>query len=159
MRVRSLFVTLMTLTLAAAVAGTPVAAQGAAQAGKPGAPAMSKLLASVQGIWVFTHMNGEDVTGSGQEIAVTITDNKYVQTVNGQVVEHGTFKLDDTKKPWTIDIVIVEGDDAGKTQLGVVQLSGDTMVGKLADAGLTTRPTDFAQSEGAFAFTAVRRKK
>ena len=155
MRSRSLFMTLM---LAVAASGTPLVAQGAAQAAKPGAPAMSKALASVQGVWAFTQMDGQDVAASGQEILITITDNKYVQTINGQVVERGTFKLDETKKPWTIDISIVEGTDAGKTQIGIVQLTDATMVGKLADAGITTRPTDFAQAEGAFVFTAVKKK-
>ena len=155
MRLRRLFVTTM---LVATVGGAPLLAQGAAQAAKPGAPAMSKALASVQGTWAFTQMDGQDVAASGQEILITITDNKYVQTINGQVVERGTFKLDETKKPWTIDITIVEGNDAGKTQLGVVQLTDTTMVGKLADAGITTRPTDFAQAEGAFVFTATKKK-
>ena len=154
MRLRSLGVI---LTLTVAMAGAPLLAQGAAQAAKPAAPAMSKAMAAVQGTWMFTQMDGQDVAASGQEIAVTITDNKYVQTINGQVVERGTFKLDDTKKPWTIDLSIVEGNDAGKTQVGIVQLTGNTMVGKLADSGLPTRPTDFAQSEGAFVFTAVKK--
>jgi uncharacterized protein (TIGR03067 family) len=147
----------MTLMLAVASAA-PLVAQGAAQAAKPGAPAMSKGLASVQGVWAFTQMDGQDVAASGQEILLTITNNSYVQTINGQVVERGTFKLDETKKPWAIEISIVEGTDAGKTQLGIVQLTDTTMVGKLADAGITTRPTDFAQAEGAFVFTAVKKK-
>lgn len=153
---------IVAMAMAGAVAGASTAAQGAGQAARPAAPApqtMSKAIALAQGMWVFTHMNGQSVEGSGQEIAVTITENKYVQTANGQVVERGTFKIDDTKKPWTIDISITEGEEAGQTQVGVVQLTGDTMVGKLADAGVTTRPTDFSQSEGAFVFTAVRRKK
>ena len=150
---------ILTMVVAGAVAGAPLGAQGAGQAAKPATPAMSKVLAQVQGTWVFTHTDGQSLEGSGQEISVTITDNKYVQTVNGQVVERGTFKIDDTKKPWTIDISITEGQEAGQTQLGVVQINGDTMVGKLADTGATARPTDFSQSEGAFVFTAVRRKK
>ena len=154
MKLRSLVVTVM---LAAAVTGAPLLAQGAGQA-KPAAPAQSKTLAAVQGTWIFTQMDGQDVAASGQEIAVTITDDKYVQTINGQVVERGTFKLDDTKKPWTIDLNIIEGNDAGKTQVGIVQLTGNTMVGKLADSGVPTRPTDFAQSEGAFVFTAVKKQ-
>jgi uncharacterized protein (TIGR03067 family) len=159
MRLRSLVVTVM---FAVAVAGAPLLAQGAAQAKPAGAqdkPAatLSKTLAAVQGTWMFTQMDGQDVAASGQEIAVTITDDKYVQTINGQVVERGTFKLDDTKKPWTIDLNILEGNDAGKTQVGIVQLTGNTMVGKLADSGIPTRPTDFTQSEGAFVFTAVKK--
>ena len=145
------------LVLAAALAVAPLAAQGAAQTAKPAA-ALSKTMAAVQGAWLFTHVDGNDISGAGQEIVVTISEDKYVQTINGQVVERGTFKIDDTKKPWTIDLSIVEGEEAGKTQLGVLQLTDSTMVGKLSDTGLTTRPTDFAPSDGAFVFTAVKKK-
>ena len=31
----------------------------------------------------MTMANGQDVAGSGQDVLVTITDDKYVQTVNG----------------------------------------------------------------------------
>jgi hypothetical protein len=41
-------------------------------------------------------------------------DDKYVQTVNGEVVEKGSFKLDETKKPFALDILVAEGTDAGQ---------------------------------------------
>jgi uncharacterized protein (TIGR03067 family) len=120
-------------------------------------PARAKLIASLQGTWLMTVSNGQDLAGSGQEILITITDDKYAQTVNGTVVERGSYKLDETKKPMTVDLAITEGDDAGMTQLGVVEVDGKTMYGKLAKAGVTTRPTDFATAEGFDTFTAVNK--
>lgn len=120
------------------------------------APAKSKAMAAVQGTWYFTHTDGQDVSG-GPEIVVTITDDKYTQTVNGAIVERGSFKIDDAKKPMLLDINIIEGDEAGKTQLGVLELEGKTMRGKLNMPGSTERPTDLIPAEGFFAFTAVKR--
>jgi uncharacterized protein (TIGR03067 family) len=127
-----------------------------AAAGKPAA-GMSKIMADLQGSWVFTTANGNDTTGQ-PEIVITLTDNKYVQTVNGEVVERGSFKIDETKKPICVDLSIAEGNDAGKSQLGVMELSGGVLKAKMADAGETTRPTDFAPADGAFVFTAVKKK-
>jgi uncharacterized protein (TIGR03067 family) len=127
----------------------------AAQAAKP---AQSKLLTSLQGTWVMTSQNGQDLAGSGQEILITIKDDTYTQTVNGQVSERGTFKIDETKKPMTLDISIKEGDNAGAAQVGVIQVNGNTMTGKLGQPGDTTaRPSDFSFAEGFFVFTMVKR--
>ena len=148
--------------IAVAVAAAPLAAAQASQAAKPDAkqaPTASKLspiLASVQGVWSMTQVNGQDTAGSGQDVTITIKDNTYAQAVNGQVLERGTFKIDETKKPMTIDITIVEGDDAGKTQLGVFELTGNTMKGKLGDPG-AARPGDFTVAEGYFVFLMTKK--
>ena len=152
-----------TLTLAVVAALTAgVMAQSAAQA--PAAKtdsAKAKAMLAIQGAWVFTTADGQDLTGQ-PEIVITITDNKYVQTVYGEVVEKGTFTIDETKKPMQMDIVVVEGKDAGERQLGVYEVTttdtGTTMKGKLTEIGVTVRPTDFTPADGYFAFTALKRK-
>jgi uncharacterized protein (TIGR03067 family) len=110
----------------------------------------SKVLASVQGVWAMTMANGQDVAGSGQEVLVTITDDKYVQTVNGQVVEKGSFKIDETKKPFGLDILIIEGGDAGQKQLAIFELdsTGKTMKVAISQAGAPARPSAFAVADG-----------
>jgi uncharacterized protein (TIGR03067 family) len=110
----------------------------------------SKVLASVQGAWTMTMANGQDLAGSGQDVLVTITDDKYVQTVNGQVVEKGSFKIDETKKPFALDILIVEGDEAGQKQLAIFELdaAGKTMKVAISQAGAPVRPSGFAVAEG-----------
>lgn len=85
-------------------------------------------------------------------------DTKYTQTVNGTVVERGTFKIDASKKPMPLDLIITEGTDAGTVQLGVAEVTASTLRGKLAPPGVTTRPTDFAPAEGYGTFTAVKVK-
>ena len=143
------------LSLSLAVAMAAIVSASQAGAAKPAAQA-SKTIAALQGAWMITSANGQDMSGSGQEVLVTITDTKYVQTANGQVVERGSFKIDDTKKPIWLDLAITEGDDAGKTQLAVMQIDGKTMQVKLADPG-AARPADFAPVEGSNVFTLVKK--
>ena len=132
----------------ATVVGTAVAsAQGVAQAT---ALNKTKVLASVQGTWVMTMANGQDMTGSGQDVRVTITDDKYVQTVNNEVVEKGSFKIDETKKPFALDILVIEGQDAGQKQLAIFEIdaTGKTMKVAIAEPGAPVRPSAFAEATG-----------
>jgi len=143
------------LTLAVAMlATTTLFAQ--TPTAKPEA-AKGKALTMLQGTWVFTSTNGQDTAGS-PEILVTITDNKYVQTIGGEVVERGTFKIDETKKPMTMDLAIAEGQSAGQAQVGIFEVTATTLKASLADAGVTTRPADFNQAEGLFVITATKKK-
>ena len=144
---------LLTLVLAASVTTVALAQT---QTAKPTAAAASKVQTLAQGTWVLTTANGEDLTGA-PEITVTITGDKYVQTTAGNIVERGSFKIDETKKPMTIDLIITEGDAAGKTQLGVIEVTETTMRGNLNTAGESVRPKDLAPVDGFFAFTAKKK--
>jgi uncharacterized protein (TIGR03067 family) len=134
----------------------PVLAQTQAKPAAASA-ARNKTMALLQGSWVFVTADGQDLSGSGQEIVVTITDDKYTQMVNGVVAERGSFSIDDTKKPMWLNIKITEGDDAGATQVGVFEVTATTMRGKVSDPTVTVRPTDFEVADGYFVFTARKR--
>jgi uncharacterized protein (TIGR03067 family) len=118
---------------------------------------LSKELTSLQGTWVLTSADGQAMDSSGGEVTLAVTGDKYTQTQNGQVVERGTIKLDASKTPIWIDLIISEGDDANKTQLGVLQMTSDTITAKLGTPGSTERPKDFVPSDGAFVFVAKKR--
>jgi len=152
---------LISLTVACALA---LATALSAQAARSQAPTMAaqgdkaKVLASVQGAWTMTSSNGQDMTAAGAPaVVVTITGDKYVQTADGQVVEKGSFKFDETKKPMTLDITIAEGENAGKVQLGIWEIAGNKMTGKLGEPGTATRPTTLAVEEGFFTFVMVKK--
>jgi uncharacterized protein (TIGR03067 family) len=138
-----------------------LAAQGAARAQAPAAAitgSQAKVLAALQGAWTMTSANGQDAAAAGAPaVVVTITDNKYVQTVDGNVVERGTFKFDETKKPMTMDITITEGENAGKVQLGVFEVTAKTMTGKMGEPGTPSRPTNFTAEDGFFAFVFTKK--
>jgi uncharacterized protein (TIGR03067 family) len=120
---------------------------------------LSKELKSLQGTWVMTSINGEAVDGSQPELTVTYSDDKYSQSLNGQVTERGTIKLDPSKQPMAIDFVITEGTDANKTQLGVIQIATDAVTGKLNTPGAPQRPTDFVPAEGFIVFVLGKKGK
>jgi uncharacterized protein (TIGR03067 family) len=145
---------LLTLVLAASVTTVALAQT---QTAKP-ATAAPKVQALMQGTWVLITANGQDLAAAGApEITVTITGDKYVQTTGGEVVERGSFKIDETKKPMTMDMIITEGDSAGKTQVGVIEVTETTMRGNLNEAGESVRPKDFTPVDGYFAFTAKKK--
>jgi uncharacterized protein (TIGR03067 family) len=119
-------------------------------------PAVPKELVPVQGNWVVTLFNGE---APPVEIALVIKGNKYDNLVNGQSVETGTLKFDPSKTPAWFDLVIETGDDAGKLQLGVIQVSGDSAILKLTVPGTTARPASLDPDvTGAFVVNLERRK-
>lgn len=126
-----------------------------AQAGQTTPPAAAAqvpaALKPFQGTWILTAPDGQPLTQSG-ELAITITGNTYAQTVAGTVNERGTIKLDATKKPMWLDLSITEGDDKGKLQVGVVEITGGVMKGVLNGPGATTRPTSTAPAADMISF-------
>ena len=140
-------------TLAAAMLFTGgVLAQGA----KPPTPAQAQ--ASLQGTWVITSFNGQAPGADDQQIALIVTGDKYAQSQGGTINERGTFKVDTSKTPMAIDLNIVEGGDAGKLQLGVIEVKGDTLTCKLGQPGVGTRPSTMSMEEGYILVVAARKK-
>jgi uncharacterized protein (TIGR03067 family) len=117
--------------------------------------AVPKEMQPLQGTWVMTQLNGDPAPG---DTALVIAGSKYSETVNGTVDETGLFKVDASKTPMTVDLIIQEGDDAGKTQLGIFDVKGDTMRLLLNTAGATVRPTSLEKPDGELFVVAQRRK-
>jgi uncharacterized protein (TIGR03067 family) len=113
--------------------------------------------AALQGTWVIESINGQPVPAGAPPLMLTFTGDKYHQTLGGDVNERGTFKIDSSKKPITIDLIITEGDDAGKTQLGIMEVAGDTLRANLDTPGTGQRPADFTVKDGGIMF--VGKKK
>jgi len=143
------------------LAASPLSAQtpaGQARQAKPPATAagVPAALKPLQGTWVLTTPDGQPLAQSG-DLTITITGDTYAQAVAGAVNERGTIKLDATKKPTWIDLTITEGSDAGKLQIGLIEVTGDVMKGVLGAAGSTTRPTSLAPAPEMISF--VGKKK
>jgi len=130
--------------------------RGAAQGAPPAAaqPALDKALASLQGTWVINDINGQ----APPSMLLVFKGDKYEQVVDGTVNEKGTVKLDAAKKPMSIDLVIQEGDDAGKLQLGIVEVTGETMKLKLAFPADTARPKEFNPEQTSLMVNLTKRK-
>jgi len=99
----------------------------------------SKELERFQGTWALTSAAGQSLP-TGFQSALIITADKYQGMENGVINERGTIKLNLAVKPTAIDLLISEGTHAGKTQLGVVEIAGDTLTLVLAEPGDTARP-------------------
>ena len=107
-----------------------------------GLPEQASAPRQLQGTWVVTQVTGKAVP-AGLHVGLLITGDQYQGTQNGKVNERGTIKVDATKTPWQIDLAIAEGTHTGKTQLGLVEVVGDTVTLAFAEPGATTRPLTF----------------
>jgi uncharacterized protein (TIGR03067 family) len=108
---------------------------------------VKKELDKLQGNWAVSTFNGQMVPAEAQAF-LSFKADKYEQWNNGAVDERGSIKIDPKAKPMTIDLIITEGNDAGKTQPGLYEFTdADTLSIGLATPGNTTRPTAIANAE------------
>ncbi len=86
----------------------------------------------------------------------TFIGNRFVVTIaDGSTPIAGTFRLDPTRQPKSIDWTDTQGADAGKTFLAIYTLEGDNFSFCAAMEG-RPRPTRFATEEGQVLRTNVR---
>ena len=78
-------------------------------------------------------------TFTGEEFVVTLTD--------GSIPIKGTYRIDPTHNPKTVDWTDTIGEDAGKTLLAIYTLQGDRLIFCAASPGLE-RPTEFGTRPG-----------
>jgi len=141
--------------MAAAVSAVASAAAPQAPAQTTPPAALSKEVAALQGFWTVTMFGDQDPGGA---LGLQFDGMKYAVIINGAADESGTFKLDTTKTPWTFDLNIAEGSDAGKVQLGILEMKGDAIHGLLGTPGVATRPSGFDSPDGVISFVAVKKK-
>ncbi|HEV3386593.1 MAG TPA: TIGR03067 domain-containing protein [Gemmata sp.] len=109
-------------------------------------PANDKEAKSLNGTWqvVSQSTNGkEDAIPKEGGDTVTLNDGKYTIKEGDKDVCKGTFILDSTKTPMSIDRTMTEGDEKGKTTLGIYQLTGNEVKVSWSRVGETDRPTGF----------------
>jgi uncharacterized protein (TIGR03067 family) len=78
----------------------------------------------------------------------TFKESKYTASIMGKQDEAGSYKIDGKMKPAHIDLMIEDGKDKGKTQLGLIGVDGDVLKMALAKAGEKDRPKDFEGGAG-----------
>ena len=114
--------------------------------------------AALQGTWTIESINGQSAQEGTPPLTLSFDGDKYSQAAGTDVNERGAFKLDASKKPMPIDLTIVEGDDAGKTQVGIVEVEGDKFRICFAIPGATERPADFIVKDGFLMVLGSRKK-
>jgi uncharacterized protein (TIGR03067 family) len=118
----------------------------------PGQDDAEKLRKALEGSWdiVAVEFDGQKVPDAAVKdnpVRLVFKGNKYTEKKGGEAFEDGTYQIDPSKKPATLDFTILSGPDKGKTQLAIIELKGDTCKVCLARAGEKERPTAFATKE------------
>jgi uncharacterized protein (TIGR03067 family) len=124
---------------------------------------VKKELDRFEGTWKWVSIDSEKEKVSAdalKEIRLKLTDDKFV--VTGDTPDKafgGTFKVDPTKKPKTIDVTFGDGPQKGKTTLGIYELEGDTYKVCVDPEG-KSRPTEFAIKPGSgYVLQVLKREK
>jgi uncharacterized protein (TIGR03067 family) len=107
-------------------------------------------LKKMQGDWVVVSMvkDGTKIPDDdAQALFRTVKDDTYAVARFSRVIGKGTFKIDATKKPKTIDSTPAGSGDKAPPILGIYELDGDRLKICNAPPG-KDRPTDFDAKEG-----------
>ncbi len=109
-----------------------------------------KDLAQLQGEWVMTigSRDGQSVPDAMLKNSKrTCKGDETTVVIRGKLLMRTKITLDPSKKPKCIDYQITGGTNAGKTQLGIYEIDGDTVKFCFSTPG-KDRPTDFATKAG-----------
>lgn len=114
--------------------------------------AVTEEMNKFQGTWkqIAYERDGmtEPLDEQGWEPRVTFAGDTFVVTLaDGSVPIKGTYRLDPTQNPKTVDWMDSIGEDAGKTLLAIYSLEGDRLVFCAAAPGLP-RPTELKTRPG-----------
>lgn len=119
-----------------------------------------KELKAMEGTWQVTSMENDGQKTPEEEakqFKVILKGNEYTLKQLDNTVNQGTFKIDPSKKPKTIDIMPKEGDNTGATMKGIYELKGDTQKACWGSPD-KDRPTKFS-SEGGYTLIVYKKIK
>jgi uncharacterized protein (TIGR03067 family) len=120
-----------------------------AAADSPANDASAKDLAKMQGDWMVASITRDGHKLSDDEAQTlfrTVTGDKYTIFNFSKPISKGTFKIDSTKTPKTIDSTRA-GAAKSPAILGIYEFEGDTLKVCNAAPGMP-RPTSFEAKEG-----------
>lgn len=114
------------------------------------ADANKKDLEKMQGDWALASMTRDGMKfpdEDAQALFRTVKGDHYTVSRYEKVVGKGTFTIDATKTPRTIDFLPETEKDKSRAIRGIYKFDGDKLTVCYAPAG-KDRPTEFASKEG-----------
>jgi uncharacterized protein (TIGR03067 family) len=105
-----------------------------------------KEMEKLQGTWVMvsSERNGEALPDNQiKAFKRTIKGDEFTVARDAETVAKGTFTVDPSKSPKTIDVTITEGDNKDKKMLGIYEIDGDNHKVCYAPFG-KDRPKEFS---------------
>jgi uncharacterized protein (TIGR03067 family) len=122
------------------------AAVGRGVAEDPKDTAVKEELKKLSGTWeaVSAVEDGKELPRPKGGVQAIVDGPRWTLNVEGKAVNSGTQTVDPSKTPKTIDLVLAEGPEKGKTVLGIYELKGDELKMALAEPGGKDRPKDFS---------------
>jgi uncharacterized protein (TIGR03067 family) len=97
----------------------------------------------LQGIWTVARARRDgELDNSLKGATITISGDKFISKNGETVVAQGTWKIDPTKEPKTIDIRYTDGPEKNKRVFGIYAFKEESWVLLLAAAG-KDRPASF----------------
>jgi uncharacterized protein (TIGR03067 family) len=97
-----------------------------------------------EGTWTYVSLEieGNKAPQDSYKGAKLVIKGDKFTAHQGEEVLHGTFKVDTSKKPKTIDVTFSDGPDKGKIMRGIYELDNDTYKVCIAMPG-KDRPAKF----------------
>ena len=114
----------------------------------------------LQGTWNIAtlEMDGMKMPDNAVTGARIVLQGNNFTSISMGATYKGTFKVDATKMPRTIDMTFTDGPEKGNTSLGIYELDGDHWKICLTVTG-TERPKEFAtKAGGGHAFETLKRQ-
>jgi uncharacterized protein (TIGR03067 family) len=114
----------------------------------------------IEGVWQGVSLEQDgNKNDDADKITVTIKDGKYEVKLGDETTGKGKLKLDATKKPHAMDIMVEEGAGSGETQLGIYEVK-DGMLKICFAKPDKPRPAEFSAKEGSGnTFIVLKRRK
>src|SRR5438132_1521534 len=99
-------------------------------AGAPGADKAREELVKFQGAWIMAAETAGGIAAPEKKLKgrkLVIKGNQYFSESPATGGEKGTFTLDPSKRPRTIDSTPSEGINRGRKRLAIYEIDGDTL--------------------------------
>ena len=113
-----------------------------------------------QGVWTFESIEAGGKKAPADQLkgaTITFAGDKFTVKKGDEVIQAGTQKLDPSKSPKSIDVLVTEGMKKGAVMLGIYEIDGDTLTVCFDEEG-KKRPAEFKSAPGSETFVNVHKR-